>query len=222
MSMLHRILEPEVMDDPVEAREYDAMDHAKPTEAIVRRLRSLEAHGRMLDLGIGGGHITIGVAQAITDCTIVGVDLSPMMLEMSARRIAAANLADRIAAERADVKALPHPDGAFDVVFSNTILHHIPEPLAMLREAWRVLRPDGVLVIRDLFRPPTAARLAALVDEHAPLSINTPDQRRLLAESLHAALTPDELRQLAAEAGMTGVEVVVETDRHMVLQTVPR
>lgn len=222
MNDLPRTLEPEVMDDPDEAREYDAMDHAFPTEAIVNRLRTLGAAGRILDLGTGGGQITIGVAQAFKDSNVVGVDLAPIMLNMARDRVATAGLTERIKLELADVKALPYEDGAFDAVFSNTILHHIPVPLAMLREAWRVLRPGGVLVIRDLFRPADQATLDALLDTHAPLSVNTPEQRRMLAESLAAALTPDELREVAAEAGMTGIEIFAESDRHMVLVTTNR
>lgn len=222
MSDLPRTLEPEVMDDPDEAREYDAMDHTLPTSAIVDRLRDLGATGRMLDLGTGGGQITIGVAQAFEQINIVGVDLAPIMLDMARDRVADAGLAARVTLELADVKALPYENGTFDAVFSNTILHHIPEPLAMLREAWRVLRPGGVLVIRDLFRPANQAALDALLDTHAPLSVNTPDQRRMLAESLAAALTPDELRATANDAGMSSVDVVVESDRHMTLQSIPR
>lgn len=221
MSDLPRTLEPEVMDDPDEAYEYDTMDHTLPTEAIIDRLRELGASGRMLDLGCGGGQITTGVALAFPQSIVVGTDLAPIMLDMARKRVDDAGLTDRVSLELADVKALPHDDDAFDVVFSNTILHHIPEPIAMLREAWRVLRPGGVLVIRDLFRPPDQATLDALLDTHAPLSVNTPDQRRMLAESLAAALTPDELRAAANEAGMTHVEVIVETDRHMVLISRP-
>ena len=86
----------------------------------------------------------------------------------------------------------------------------------MLREAARVLRPGGLLLIRDLRRPGSLDELNRLVDLHAGGCDD--EQRRLFAESLHAALTPDELRALADDCGLRDAEVVVDTDRHMSLQ----
>lgn len=206
------------MDTVDEALAYDAMDHTAPTESIVAYLIAFGGNGCMIDLGIGPGQISIGVASAIPNCRIVGVDLSHQMLAIARRRIADADLADRITLHYADVKQLPYADASFDVVFSNTILHHIPDPYAMLAEAARVLRPGGILLIRDLYRPADATRLRQLVDTYAPIEQNTDHQRRLFAESLHAALTPDELRDIAADAGLADAEVIIETDRHMVLQ----
>ena len=218
--MLERKLEPEVMDDPAEAAAYDAMDHREPNAAFVDRLLELigpDAAGTALDLGTGPGDIPILLCRQAAGLRVVAVDLARSMLDLARAKVADAGLAERVALHLADVKRLPFADAAFDVVLSNTILHHIPEPIAMLREAGRVLRPGGVLLIRDLYRPADPDTLQRLVQQHAGGA--TPDQRRLFAESLHAALTPDELRALAARAGLTGVEVVIDTDRHMSLQT---
>ena len=78
---------------------------------------------------------------------VTAVDAAETMLAIARKKVAAEGLDDRITLDQADVKALPYPDGTFDTVYSNTILHHIPEPVAMLREAWRVLKRDGVLWI---------------------------------------------------------------------------
>lgn len=214
--MIPRRLEPEVMDTPQEALDYDAMDHSEPNAAFVGRLVELRAGGRMLDLGTGPGHIPLLVCESIADCRVFGVDLSTEMLALADRRRAASSVGDRVKFELADVKNLPFDDASFDTVFSNTILHHIPEPVAMLREAARVLRPGGALLIRDLFRPPDEDTLEGLVRLHA--GDDTPNQRRMFRESLWAALTPDELRGLVDEVGIEGAQVVVDTDRHMSLQ----
>lgn len=218
--MLDRRLEPEVMDDPAEAAAYDAMDHSAANAAFVERLVALvgaDAGGTALDLGTGPGHIPILLCQRAAGLGVLAVDLAESMLGLARAKIAAAGLAERIDLQLADVKRLPFADNQFDIVFSNTILHHIPEPIAMLAEAGRVLRPGGVLLIRDLYRPAEEAELDRLVALHTPGA--TAEQRRMFVESLRAALTPDELGALAAEAGLEGVEVVIDTDRHMSLQS---
>jgi ubiquinone/menaquinone biosynthesis C-methylase UbiE len=213
---MQRTLEPEVMDTPEEADGYDAMDHSQANAAFVGRLVELGARGRMLDIGTGPGHIPLLVAERIAEAEIVGIDLSAHMLAHAERHRAASRHAARVSFRPANARALDFPDGSFDAVFSNTILHHVPDPRPFLREAWRVLVPGGALLIRDLFRPPTPERALELVALHA--AGETPYNRELFRASLHAALTPDELRAVAAEAGLSGVELVIDSDRHMSLQ----
>lgn len=216
--MLERVLEVEVMDTPEEARDYDAMDNRAPNEAFTQRLVELGAFGRMLDIGTGPGHIPLLVAGRIPSSFIVGVDLSQNMLDFAERHRAASPVGARVEFRLANAKGLPFADASFDTVFSNTILHHIPDPRPFIREAWRVLRPGGVFLIRDLFRPATEEELASLVALHAAEA--TPEQRQLLADSLRAALTPEELRALLSELGLDreGVQVTIDSDRHASIQ----
>jgi ubiquinone/menaquinone biosynthesis C-methylase UbiE len=213
---MQRQLEPEVMDTADEAAQYDAMDHREPNAAFVARLLALNASGRMLDLGTGPGHIPLLVCDAVPGCTVTGIDLSREMLAIAERRRLASPHAGRITYRLADAKALPFADATFDAVFSNTILHHIPDPRPFLREAARVLRPGGALLIRDLFRPPDERRLDDLVALHAGDA--TDPQRKMFRDSLMAALTPDELGTIAQSIGLTDARVVIDTDRHMSLQ----
>jgi ubiquinone/menaquinone biosynthesis C-methylase UbiE len=213
---MHRTLEPEVMDTAEEADGYDAMDHSGPNQAFVERLVELGARGRVLDIGTGPGHIPLLLCERIPGCTVLGIDLSRHMLRHAERHRAASPYKERVSFALADAKGLDFPDSAFDTVCSNTILHHIPDPRPFLAEAWRVLEPGGVLLIRDLFRPPTPRRALELVQLYA--AGETPYQQELLRASLHAALEPDELRAIAAEAGLDGVELGLDSDRHMSLQ----
>ena len=213
---MERTLEPEVMDAPEEADVYDSMDHSAPNEAFVDRLVALGARGRMLDVGTGPGHIPLLVCARVPGATVVGVDLSARMLAHAERHRAASRCAERIEYHLGDAKSLSFRDGAFDAVYSNTILHHLPDPRPLLSEAYRVLRPGGALLLRDLFRPATPERARELVALHAAGA--SPHQQELFRASLHAALTPDELQTLAVEVGLRGAEVVVDTDRHVSLQ----
>lgn len=216
--MLERILEPEAMDTADEAADYDAMDHSGPNAAFIDRLIELGAHGSMLDIGTGPGHMPPVIAARLLDARVLGIDLAHEMLIVAERRRLEldASIASRIEYRPADAKRLDLADASFDTVFSNTILHHIPEPASFLREARRVLKPGGVLLIRDLFRPDDLQQLEALVAQHAADSNAT--QRKLFADSLHAALTYRELRALADECGLEDAELVIDTDRHMSLQ----
>lgn len=213
---MDRVLEPEIMDTPEEAATYEEMDHGEVNQAFVARLVSLGARGRMLDIGTGPGDIPLLAVDRIADATVVAIDLAPRMLALAERRRAASPLGSRVELRLADAKALEFEDASFDAVFSNTILHHLADPRPLLREARRVLRPGGVLLVRDLYRPPNPTRVAELVALHAASASEY--GRELFRASLCAALTPSELRAVADQAGLTDARLVVDTDRHMSLQ----
>ena len=216
---MKRILEPEVMDTEEDAREYDEMEHGEANGSFVGRLVELGARGSLLDIGTGPGHLPLMVCDHIADARIIGIDLAREMLAIANRRRERSAHAHRIEYRLADAKALAFENDSFDAVYSNTILHHIPDPLPFLREARRVLRPGGVLLIRDLFRPSSEEQLARLVELHAAQA--TPYQRALFTASLRAAFTPAELRELADAADLHDAAVVIDSDRHMSLQ-IPR
>lgn len=210
---MQRILEPEYMDTEEEVRVYGDMSHG---EANLSFVETFVGHGGgrglTLDIGTGPGDIPILLAQHAPEARIVAVDAAAHMLGEAAVRIARVGLADRITLHRADAKCLPFADGAFAGVYSNTILHHIPDPVAFLAEAGRVRSASGVLVIRDLFRPASEEEVRQLVDLHAAEA--TPPQRKMLHDSLRAALTLDEAREAAERAGLHGASVEMTSDRH--------
>ncbi|MDA0667776.1 MAG: class I SAM-dependent methyltransferase [Planctomycetota bacterium] len=214
---MERVLEPEVMDSVEDAEGYDAMDHSGANDAFIARLLELGVHGRVLDIGCGPGHIALQLVTQKPELEVVGVDLSENMLKIAEEHKAVCAQGDRVEFLIADAKGLDFPDDSFDTVCSNSILHHIPDPVPFLREAWRVLKPGGVFLIRDLFRPDDVAAATALVDLHAANEAEY--ARELFHASLCAAFTPDEFVDIARAAGISGAEVVEDSDRHMSLQT---
>ena len=214
---MQRTLEPEFMDDEEESKDYDSMDHTLPNGAFVDRLVALGAQGHMLDIGCGPGHIPPLIVARIPDSDVIGLDAAETMLELARQRNARSPFADRVSYQLGDAKNLPFADDTFDVVMSNTVLHHIPDPVPFLAEANRVLKTGGVLLIRDLFRPIDLATAKALVQEHGEGANEA--QRALFHASLCAALTPEELANMATEAGMSEFEIVLDSDRHMSLQS---
>ena len=211
--MLSRVLEPEVMDSAEEARDYDAMDHAAVNRAFVADfLVAWDGRSPVLDVGTGTAQIPIELCRQHPVARVTGVDLAEHMLRVGRDNVRRAGLEGRIRLERCDAKGLPHADGSFGAVLSNSIVHHIPQPRAVLAEMVRVLAPGGVLFVRDLLRPDDEAALGRLVDLHAAGAND--HQRQMFADSLRAALSLDEVRALVAGLGYDPAGVRQTTDRH--------
>ena len=152
--MLDRILEPEVMDSPEEARDYDSMDHAAVNDAFAGEFRRVwNGKNPILDVGTGTAQIPIAIARQSVEPRLVAIDLADHMLALAAANVAKAGFADRIHLAKADAKGLRDAGGPFGAVVSNSIIHHIPDPSLCFAAMHRVCSPGGVLFVRDLLRP---------------------------------------------------------------------
>src|SRR5580704_16172281 len=104
--MLARVLEPEVMDSPLEAADYDAMDHSAVNRLFVDDFldiwRSKRLEGEILDLGTGTAQIPIELLRRRPDLSVMAIDLAESMLELARRNVAAAGFSERIRLERVD------------------------------------------------------------------------------------------------------------------------
>ena len=210
---LERVLEPEVMDSIEEALTYDAMDHAEVNRQFVSDL--VEAgfvSGDILDLGTGTALIPVELCQQMSDIRVMAADLSDSMLTVARNNIGLANFTERIQLDRVDAKSLPYAANMFDCVISNSIIHHLPEPLTALREAVRVTRGGGTLFFRDLLRPANDSVVAQLVDTYT--AGESDHARQMFADSLRAALTLDEVQRMVVAVGFEAESVHATSDRH--------
>lgn len=216
--MLPRVLEPEVMETPDEADDYDRMAHGVVNRCFVADLlaawSSLQPVGpiRVFDAGTGTAHIPILLAEALPTCSIVAADAAKEMLRLGERNVSRAGLSARISLVQRDCKALPEANEAFDVVMSNSLIHHLTDATGMFQECWRILKPGGLLFMRDLYRPPTTAEVERLVAMHA--GEDSPAQQQLLRQSFYAALTVEEVTAVLATAGILTSQVRMTSDRH--------
>src|SRR5689334_3574048 len=130
--MLPRVLEPEVMDTPEEARDYDAMDHATVNRAFVADFLAVwDGANPILDLGTGTAQIPIELCRQSPTAQVVAIDLAEHMLAAGRENVSRAGLDARVRLQRVDAKGLPFPDATFGSVISNSIVHHIPQPAAV-------------------------------------------------------------------------------------------
>jgi ubiquinone/menaquinone biosynthesis C-methylase UbiE len=212
---MRRTLEPEVMDTTEDAEEYDAMDFTASDTQFAEAAAALLGEapgGRALDIGTGTAKIPVLLLARRPDLQVLAVDMADQMLRVAARNLAAAGLDKACSLARMDAKALDVPPASFDLVMSNSLAHHVPEPLEFFREIARVARPEGAILVRDLIRPESEEEAWAIVNRVAP--DDSARQKQLFFDSLCAALTLDEVSAMVAEAGIEGARVAQSSDRH--------
>ena len=214
---LERVLEPEVMDSAEEAHDYDQMDHSEVNQLFVKDLLAFAKQNeirlsQVLDLGTGTALIPIELCQSHSSCQITAIDMAEHMLRLAERNVADRDFSDRIKLAKVDAKGMNYPDGSFECVMSNSIIHHIPEPENCIRELVRVSKSGGIIFVRDLMRPDTEERLRHLVDTYA--GDENAHSQQMFNDSLRAALSLEEIRELVAKSGFNKNTVSATSDRH--------
>lgn len=215
-----RILEPEVMDDPGEAACYAdaaAQEHLDRLDSsFVDHALSLGATaGLALDVGTGPAQIPAKMLERAPGLRLVAVDRARAMLSGAATTRCQRALEHRLKLVEADGRRLPFPDGAFDLVVSNSLLHHLADPAPVLSEMRRVLKPGGALLASDLRRP-----LRLLFAPH--VLWHGRNYRglmfRLFRDSVKAAFTVAELEAIVAGLGWTGARVAARGSCHLFVE----
>ena len=110
---------------------------------------------RVLDIGCGVGTTAIRLAREY-GAQVVAADIAPLMRERAEANVKAANLIGRVTVEDADIRSLPYPNGAFDVVVAEAVTMFVPRRRAAAELA-RVTRPGGRVLATEFYwrEPPT-------------------------------------------------------------------
>ena len=216
---LQRTLEPEVMDTAEEAVDYDSMDHSTVNRLFVDDLLALlktygrTSAGHVLDLGTGTALIPLELLRRqISVQSLLACDLSVEMLRIAVRHRQRSSNGSALIPAYCDARQLPVRTESMDVVISNSIIHHIPQPIEVLAEMKRILKPGGVLLIRDLMRPETADQVETFVQQYA--GEENEHQQQMFRQSLHAALTVEEVQDMLKECHWPEDWVAATSDRH--------
>jgi 2-polyprenyl-3-methyl-5-hydroxy-6-metoxy-1,4-benzoquinol methylase len=154
------------------------LDAVKPTVAQ-----------RMLDVGCGTGRFAVSIAPLFGH--VIGVDLTPAMLNQ-ARALQAESNVSNITWQEADVTSLPFAEGEFDVVTCKAMLHHVMSPAAVLSEMRRVCRPGGYVVAADMMPKPEKCAATNAIE--------------ILRDPSHVqCVTGDQMRTISADLGLVEV-----------------
>jgi 2-polyprenyl-3-methyl-5-hydroxy-6-metoxy-1,4-benzoquinol methylase len=216
---MQRIPEPELMDSEPQVEAYANADFAEPHQQFIdqfsERFGNDAPTGWVLDLGCGAGDITVRFAHAFPGCRLQGVDAGPNMLRYARAAVERAGLAERIELQQAKLPACELPRSRYDAIISNSLLHHLADPLALWRVVKRYARPDSPIFVMDLRRPDSLEAAVRLVEIHAA---GEPEVlRKDFYHSLLAAYRPDEVVQQLETAGIRGLAVDLPSDRHLIV-----
>lgn len=215
--MMPRILEPELMEDPAQVHAYAAADFSQENQGFVDRFRECFSDifdGHVLDLGCGPGDIPIRLARAVPGCRITGVDASAPMVRLAEEAVQQAGLSGRITfrCERFQDHASAN---LADAAISNSLLHHVPNPLQFWYKLRLAVKPGSPVLVMDLLRPESPEEAQAIVDRYAS---GAPDiLRRDFYNSLLAAFTEDEVAAQLAEMNLSRLIIDAVDDRHWVV-----
>ena len=108
----------------------------------------LKSGMKLLDCGCGPGTVTLGFAEIVAPGSAVGTDIEPSQMELATKTAAKRNIVN-VRFEAANIYELPFEDSSFDAVFMSALIGNLREPTRGLREAYRVLKPGGVIGVKE-------------------------------------------------------------------------
>ena len=214
---MKRVLEPEVMDDPEQVLAYAGADFEQENQGFVDHFFNLYddlENPHIVDVGCGPGDIPIRVARRHPTCRVTGIDASQPMIAYAEQAVQKAGFHDRVRflCQRFQDVSLSSPA---DAIISNSLVHHVPNPLRFWYSLKALLKPGAPVLVMDLLRPESPEAAQAIVDEQAA---GEPEQlRQDFFHSLLAAFTEDEVAAHLAELNLSRLMVDVPDDRHWIV-----
>lgn len=216
---MQRTPEPELMDDEAQALAYANADFEDANAGFCKhvhaRLPGLAGDARAVDLGCGPADIPLRLARMHPGWHVDAVDGAPAMLATAREAVDRSGLGERIALHLARLPETGLKARAYDLILSNSLLHHLSDPAALFDAVRRLGRPGAGVVVMDLCRPETENAATDLVERYSP---NEPAVlKRDFFRSLCAAYRPDEVRAHLAAAGLDRLAVDMVSDRHLLV-----
>jgi SAM-dependent methyltransferase len=179
---------------------------------VCRHLEPLTPEMIVLEVACGAAHQAQAVAERVRQ--VVGIDLTPEMLEEGRRRLATTTVTN-VLLEEGNASALPFVDESFDLAYSRFALHHVQDPVAVLAESSRVVRRGGRVAVIDL------------VSSDPELADRVNDYERRRDPSHTRALTIEDLDRAVASTGLeilhrAQTEPTLAVDRWLEQASTPR
>ncbi|MFZ5518386.1 MAG: class I SAM-dependent methyltransferase [Candidatus Zhuqueibacterota bacterium] len=153
--------------------------------------------GLALEIGPGPGYLGLEWLKVSSGTALKGLDISPDMIKLAEKNAAEYGLSDRVQYVLSSGEKIPFENDTFDAVFTNGSLHEWSEPAKTFDEIARVVKPGGRIFISDLRRD-----MSFPVRWFLWLFSRPKEVRPGLLTSIHAAYTPDELKELIRGTGL--------------------
>lgn len=147
--------------------------------------------GHALEVGPGPGYLGLEWLKKTEGTRLTALDISPDMLAICRRNARDYGLSDRATYVESKGQSMPFEDNYFDAVFTNGSLHEWENPVAVMNEIARVLKPGGRYFISDLRRD-----MNPLLRWFMWLGCRPKEMRPGLTTSVNAAYAPDELKKI--------------------------
>jgi ubiquinone/menaquinone biosynthesis C-methylase UbiE len=188
----------------------------KLEEDFVRRALGLGVDsGMILDVGTRVGLIVLKMLWQNEKFYAIGMDMSKALIDRARETAQAWELGERAFFQVGDARKMRLKTAYFDLVISDSTLHVFDDPLSVLREINRVLKPKGGLLIRDLRRP-SRFQMQRKVDEHSGLYGSA--MRAHVETAFRAAFTRSELDGLVQASGLERVRVYEPDEDHFLIE----
>ncbi len=216
---MERTPEPELMNEPVQARAYAEADFDESNTLFVDLFHSRFPDfrkGRMLDLGCGPADITLRLASSLPEVVIDGVDGAEEMLKFGREKLERDQaLAARVTLLEGFIPGVELPASKYEALVSNSLLHHLHEPDVLWQTISELAAPGACVMIMDLFRPESRDQASSLVDSYAPDA--PPVLQEDFFNSLLAAFTLQEVAEQLARHELDGLQIEQVSDRHLLI-----
>jgi ubiquinone/menaquinone biosynthesis C-methylase UbiE len=196
-----------VTDDDLDAFiDSRSLEYASRLEdAFVERALKLGVeNGVVLDVGTRVGLIPLKILWQNEGFLSIGIDASTAMIDRARETAAAWGLQDRAFFQVGDARRMRLKSGYFDLIVSDGVFHAFNDPVSVLSEIGRVLKPKGGLLIRDLGRP-NRFKMSREIDQRTGKL--GPRMRPQIENALRSAYTAAELQRLLNASGIAGARV---------------
>ncbi|TAL45662.1 MAG: class I SAM-dependent methyltransferase [Methylovulum sp.] len=212
---MERLLEPELMIDAEQVGAYAQADFSIPHNDFIKRLESFinepAFNGTALDLGCGPGDISRRFVEAFPLSKVHAIDGSMPMISYAEAALSVAQVL-QIRFIHGRLPDVVLPQSGYAVIFSNSLLHHLPNPQVLWQTVRQYSAPGARIIIMDLLRPASITKAQAIVQTYAA---NEPGiLQRDFYHSLLAAFSIEEINAQLAQAKLAfNIEQI--TDRHV-------
>ncbi len=184
-------------------------EHDQYQQAAREIAPTLQGGSQVLEVAPGPGYFAIALAE-LGSFRIVGLDISRSFVEIAAANAEKAGV--DVEFRQGDASAAPFEDDSFDLIYCRAAFKNFSDPVGVLKEMHRMLKPGGRAVISDLRKDASAADIQAAVEGMHLGAINSVLTQWIFRHSLlKRAYLPDDPRRMASQTPFGSCEIEPES-----------